>query len=193
MPHRNVMAVMLAAALLGAASPAVFAANNSPKQNKPCLAVVVGSPQQQGNGGDDDEREFESGVLAFPATKVTDIEFAIVFSQQVATQFTNVHVVEFRVFTPSGNPYQSLTIPITIDPRRAGERHRVPGYPDLVPVQVLKRISHGNGNGLFAKVTLPVAGTPIVSNSLYGTWKADALVEEQTSACGTPALFTISR
>lgn len=193
MPHRNVIAAVLAAALLGAAVPAVFAANNNPKANKQCLAVVVGSPQQQLGKGNDDESEFESGIVAFPATKVTDIEFAIVFSQQVASQFTNVHVVEFRVFTPTGNLYQSLSIPITNDPSRAGERHRIPGYPDLVPLQVLKRISHGNGNGFFAKVTVPVAGTPIVSNSLYGTWKADALVEEETAACGTPALFTISR
>lgn len=193
MPHRKIIAAVFAVALLGAAVPAVFAANNNSKSNKPCLAVVVGSPQQLGQGNDDDEREFESGIVTFPATKVTDIEFAIVFSQQVASQFTNVHVVEFRVFTPTGNLYESLSIPITIDARRAGERHRVPSYPDLVPLQVLKRISHGNGNGFFAKVTLPVAGTPIVSNSLYGNWKADALVEEQTSACGTPALFTISR
>jgi len=194
MIHRFSTIAALAAAALIAAAPAAVAVNSKP--DKHCLAVVVGSPQQLGNGNgqkNDDEREFESGATTFAATNVTDIEFAIVFSPQVASQFSSVHLVEFRVFTPSGNLYESLSLPITTDAKRAGERHRVPGYPDLVPVQVLKPITHGNGNGLFAKVKLPVAGTPILSNSLYGTWKADALVEEQTTSCSTPASFTITR
>jgi len=162
--------------------------------DKRCLAVVVGSPQQLGNGNGkgNDEREFESGEVRFAATKVTDIEFAIVFSPPIAAQFKDAHIVEFRVYTPAGNLYESLSIPITTDSGKAGQRHRVPSYPDLVPIQVLKPINHGNGQGLFAKVTIPIAGTPIVSNSLYGTWRAEALVEEQTTACGTPATFTIT-
>lgn len=164
------------------------------KPDKSCLAVAVGSKQalsQKGNN--DDEREFEGGVAAFSATKVVDIQFAIIFSNQVAKQFANAHDVEFRVYTPLGNLYQSITIPITNDPKRAGERHRVPGYPDLIPVQVLQTINHGGGRGSFATVTLPVAGTPIVSTSLYGQWRAEALVEDEIAPCAQPAFFTITQ
>jgi len=158
------------------------------KPDKSCLAVAVGSKQAlSSHGNSDDEREFEGNVATFSATKVLDIQFAIIFSKQVAKQFANAHNVEFRVYTPQGNLYQSISIPITNDPDRAGERHRIPGYPDLVPVQVLQSINHGNGKGMFATVTLPVAGTPIVSTSLYGEWKADAVVEDEATPCSTPA------
>ena len=164
------------------------------KPDKSCLAVAVGSKQALSNkGNNNDEREFEGDVATFSATKVLDVQFAIIFSNQVAKQFSNAHDVEFRVYTPQGNLYQSITVPITNDPKRTGERHRVPGYPDLVPVQVLQPIKHGNGNGLFATVTLPVAGTPIISNSLYGQWRAEALVEDEIAPCAQPAYFVITQ
>jgi len=164
------------------------------KPDKSCLAVAVGSKQAlSSHGNSDDEREFEGGVATFSATKVLDIQFAIIFSKQVAKQFANAHNVEFRVYTPEGNLYQSITIPVTVDPKRSGEKHRVPGYPDLVPVQVLQNINHGGGQGSFATVTLPVAGTPIVSTSLYGTWRAEALVEDEIAPCAQPATFVITQ
>ena len=164
------------------------------KPDKSCLAVAVGSKEALSNKGNNkDEREFEGGVTTFSATQVLDVQFAIIFSVQVSKQFSNAHNVEFRVYTPQGNLYQSITIPVTNDPKRAGERHRVPGYPDLVPVQVLQPINHGKGQGLFATVTLPVAGTPIVSNSLYGEWRAEALVEDEIAPCAQPATFVITQ
>jgi len=164
------------------------------KPDKRCLAVAVGSKQAlTSKGNNDDEREFEGGASSFSATKVLDIQFAIIFSKEIAKQFANAHNVEFRVYTPQGNLYQSITIPITNDPVRAGERHRIPGYPDLVPVQVLQSINHGNGKGMFATVTLPVAGTPIVSTSLYGEWRAEAVVEDEVTPCSTPATFVITQ
>jgi hypothetical protein len=45
---------------------------------------------------------------------------------------------------------------------------------------------------VFAEVTLPVAGTSIVSNSLYGEWTAEAVVEDEGAACAQPMTFTIT-
>jgi len=187
--NRTVWIAVFVAAML---VPPSFGAEKL-KADKSCLAVAVGSKQHlTSKGNNDDEREFEGGATSFSATKVLDIEFAIVFSTKVAEQFTNAHVVEFRLYTPQGNLYESLSIPITNSQSRAGERHRVPGYPELIPVQVLKSINHGGGRGLFAKVTVPVAGTPIVNNSLYGKWKAEAVVEDELAPCSIPATFTIT-
>ncbi len=167
---------------------------SAPKADKKCLAVVVGSPQSLSNKGNSAaEREFEGGIATFSATKVLDIEFAIVFAPSVANQFSNAHPVEFRVYTPQGNLYESISVPVTNDKKRAGEKHRVASYPDLIPIQVLQPITHGGGSGWFAHVTLPVAGTPIVSNSLYGTWSAEALVEDEVAPCSQRARFTMTQ
>jgi len=185
----SLMIVVIGAAV---AAPIVEAKD---KKDRSCLAVAVGSPQKDWSGGrDKDEREFGwPQPPSFSATSVLDIEFAIIFSKTVADQFQQIHVVEFRVYTPQGNLYEAISIPMTTDEKRAGEKHRVPGYPDLVPVQVLQPIRHGNGHGMYAKVKLPVAGTVILNNSLYGSWKAEALVEDEIAACAQPAVFTLTQ
>ena len=189
---RTAVAALLAAGALVATAP--LYAQKKPKPEHACIGVAVGSKQKLGkNGKDANEQEFENGIVSFSATKVLDVDFAVVFSPQVAAQFTNVHVVEFRLFTPQGNLYQSISIPMTSDAARAGQSHRVAGYPDLIPIQILQPINHGLGRGMMAKVTLPVAGTPIVSNSLYGTWTASAVVEDEVAPCSTPAQFTITQ
>lgn len=192
MKTRTAVAALLAAGVLAASMP--IYAQKKPKPEHACLGVAIGSKQKLGmKGKDANELEFENGINSFSATKVLDVDFAIIFSQQIAAQFTNVHVVEFRVYTPQGNLYQSISIPMTSDASKAGQRHRVAGYPDLIPIQVLQSINHGGGRGMMAKVTLPVAGTPIVSNSLYGTWTAAAVVEDEVAPCSTPAQFLITQ
>lgn len=190
MTKRQLLALVLAAAILHVA-PSASAKSN---KDRTCLSVVAGSLQKPWSGGRDaGERKFgRTEAAVFSATEVLDVDFAIVFSKTVAAQFTDVHMVEFRIYTPQGHLYESITIPMTADRRRAGERHRVPGYPDLVPVQVLESIRRGGGQGMFAEVTLPVAGTSIVSNSLYGKWKAEAVVEDEIAPCAQPVTFTIT-
>ena len=180
---KGAMTFLFVAAAMLIAAPQSRAA----KKDKSCLAVLVGSPQVE-------PRESKwSKNPSFSATNVIDVEFAILFSKSIAAQFDSVHMVEFRVYTPTGALYESIVIPMTTNQNRANERHRVPGYPDLVPVRVLESVNHGLGQGMFAKVKLPVAGTPIVSNSLYGAWKATALVEDEPSICAQPAEFTITQ
>jgi hypothetical protein len=191
MMKRTLFPTLVAVAVLNVAPPALAKSNN----DRSCVAVVAGSPQKPWNGGRDAGEKNYGKIEApvFSATEVIDVQFAIVFSKSVAAQFSGVHMVEFRIYTPQGHLYESITIPMTTNGRRSGERHRVPGYPDLVPVQVLQSITRGGGQGMFAEVTLPVAGTSIVSNSLYGEWKAEAVVEDEIAACAQPMTFTITQ
>ncbi len=182
----------------GLALTALAPAAQAAAPNRPCASIVVGSPQQlTGQGTDADEREFNRNDAAMPnfsATGVIDIEFAIVLAPGAAADYRGMHVVEFRTYTPRGNLYQSISIPFTTDPSRKGTSHRVAGYPDVLPVRVLKAIkTPGGGNGLIVKVTLPVAGTPILQNSLYGTWRAEALIDDDRVACSSPASFVITQ
>jgi hypothetical protein len=188
--ERSLLSIVVAATLLCIAPDAV-----AEKKDRSCIAVVAGSLQQPWSGGKD-EGEKKFGRLdapVFSGAKVINVEFAIIFSKKVAEQFAGVHVVEFRVHTPQGHLYQSLSIPMTNDSGLAGSRHPVPGYPDPMPVYVLKSIKRGNGQGMYAEVTLPVAGTSIVSNSLYGEWTAEAFVADEIGPCGQPASFTITQ
>lgn len=195
MIKRSLLSIAVAATLFNAAPDAMAPDKNDDKKDRSCLAVVAGSVQQPWNGGKNDaEKKFgRLEAPEFSAAAVLDVKFAIVFSKKVAEQFSGVHVVEFRVYTPQGHLYQSLSIPMTSDSGLEGQRHPVPGYPDPMPVQVLKPIHRGNGHGMFAEVTLPVAGTSIVGNSLYGDWKAEAFVADEIAPCGQQASFTITQ
>jgi hypothetical protein len=190
MIERSLLPIFVAATLLSIAPDAA-----ADKKDRSCLAVVAGSLQHPWTAGRDNaEKKFgRLDAPVFSAAQVIDVEFAIVFSKKVAEQFSGVHVVEFRVYTPQGHLYQSLSIPMTNDSRLAGERHPVPGYPDPMPVYGLTSIRRGNGQGMFAAVTLPVAGTSIVSNSLYGEWKAEAFVADEIAPCAQRASFTITQ
>lgn len=190
MIERTLIAAVLTAALLNVAPDAL-----AEKKDRNCIAVIAGSAQQLWSGGKD-AAEKKFGRLepaVFSAATVLDVDFAILFSKKVAEQFSGVHIVEFRVYTPQGHLYQSLSIPMTNDAHRAGERHAVPGYPDPMPVRVLHPIRRGNGHGMYAEVTLPVAGTSIVNSSLYGEWKAEAYVADEIRPCGQPATVTITQ
>jgi hypothetical protein len=190
MMKRALFPMLVVVVLLNVASPALAKSN----RDRSCLSLVAGSPQKTWSGGRDaaEKKYGKIEAAVFSATEVIDVQFAIVFSKTVAAQFSGVHMVEFRIYTPQGHLYESITIPMTTNSRRSGERHRVPGYPDLVPVQVLQSIKRGGGQGVFAEVTLPVAGTSIVSNSLYGEWTAEAVVEDEGAACAQPMTFTIT-
>jgi hypothetical protein len=74
--------------------------------------------------------------------------------------------LEFRVFTPRGFLYQSLAVAVAPQaPPRRGPARRVSG-------------------------TLLVAGTAITTNSLYGRWAVEALIDGQP--CATRTEFTLT-
>lgn len=145
-----------------------------------CVAVTVGSPQK--NGG-----RFDT---AFSATQVIDVDFSIVFTPGAAHQFAGDHLVEFRIYGPRGHLYQSMTIPFSADAAN-GRKVAVPSYPAPLESKTLAPTQYNGAQHMYVAATLPVAGTSIVTNGLYGAWSAQAYVDGDPVACSQAARFTI--
>ncbi len=108
--------------------------------------------------------------LTFSAEEVLDLEFQVSIPADASSAGQGL---ELKLFTPKGHLYQTLAVPT--QPQSAG----------TAPAP--KRRAR------FRTVTarLPVAGTTIVNNSLYGTWKAEAYVAGERTACAKARSFVI--
>ena len=148
-----------------------------------CVGVAISSDQSDGG---------KFGTT-FSATQIVDVDFSILFPPGVAKQFAGDHLVEFRIFTPRGGLYQSVTIPFTSDTNRAGQLIHVEGYPDPQALHLLGDVTYNNAKHSRVFVRLPVAATPIITNSLYGTWSAGAYVDGDAISCSKPASFVITQ
>ena len=167
--------LILSIALLAAAVPALA-------QQGGCVAIAVSSEQKGGGKFD----------TSFSATRVIDIDFSVVFTPGAAKRFLDGnHLVEFRILTPRGHLYQSMTIPFTADAKRKGAKVKVEGYPDPMAVRTMDDVVFDKGNHVRVSTRMPVAGTPIIWSSLYGTWTAQAFVDGESVPCAKGAAFTI--
>jgi len=147
-----------------------------------CLTVAASSAQQH------------AGAFAgrFQATQVLDVDLSVLFSARAAGRLAGDHVVEVRVYTPKGNLYQSIELPFTADSGRRNQERRLPGHPEPLALRGLAAATLNRSLFFAVKATLPVAGTPILNNSLYGQWTAEAFVDGASAACGPKGTFTIS-
>lgn len=148
-----------------------------------CVGVNFSS-DQKGRG------KFDS---TFSATEIIDVDLSVLFPPGVAAKFAGDHTVEVRIYTPRGHLYQSMAVPFTSDPSNKGKHVSVSGYPQQLETQLLQEVTTSNGKQLRVFVQLPVAGTPIVSNSMYGTWSAQAYVDDAPVACSKPSHFQITQ
>jgi hypothetical protein len=105
--------------------------------------------------------------LTFSAAEVLDLEFQIV----IRTDALAGRGLELKVLTPKGHHYQTLALPAPSegsDPAKRRSRYRT------------------------VTARLPVAGTTIVNNSFYGTWKAEAYFAGERIACAKARSFVIN-
>ena len=100
--------------------------------------------------------------------------------------------MELKIYTPHHFLYQSTAIPFTYDGNGKGRQRKLQGYPLPLNVRVLAPVSWAKGKALGTSVRFPVAGTLIMSNSLYGIWSAEAFVDGDALRCAAPATFTIA-
>jgi hypothetical protein len=77
----------------------------------------------------------------------------------------DAHLVTFHVYTPKGHLYQEI--------------------------QVVHRPSAGRRAA--AKGSLPVAGTAIAANSLYGRWSVVPHLDGSSQPCAAASVFTIAK
>ena len=122
----------------------------------------------------------------FSATGILDLDFKVRFRRLPEGD----HLLRLRILTPNGHLYQELTQPFTTDATARGVSRRVDGFPRPLSVAVIDPAG-ARATLPKLKVRWPVAGTPIVHSSLYGTWTVEAYVDDSPQTCGRSATFRI--
>jgi hypothetical protein len=141
-----------------------------------CVAIRITSPQQT---------ETKGGRGPFSATQILDIRFGTILRRE----FPGPHVLGLRLVTPRGHLYQTLTVPFTASGQSRGER-LVDGYPRPMREQETRPVSDEGSAAFELVATLPVGGTAITTNSLYGEWRVEPLLDG--APCGNAAPFQIN-
>jgi hypothetical protein len=142
----------------------------------PCTRILAKSAEE--NGG--------AWSTSFHASRTTDLTVAVFFPKA----FQGEHELELRFYTPRGNLYQSIRVPIA-EPGRKAENRPVKGYPMAIR-QVVPKPEAYLGTAFFSvEIPFPVGGTLISTNSLYGQWRIEALVDQDKKPCGKPAYLQI--
>jgi len=121
----------------------------------------------------------------FHTRQVLDLNLSVVFPSD--RQFLAGETIVLRFFTPTGHIYQEMTIPVGLPGTTPRERE-LTGYPfpvaEATPRERFLRTEAG-GEWILAVAAppLPIAGTSITNNSLYGVWRAEAWSQGSSRAC----------
>lgn len=99
----------------------------------------------------------------FSASRVYDLHFRTILGGTP----DGPHLLELRLYTPNGHLYQVLSVPFT-------GRHGARREPS-------------------ASATLPVAGTAIMTSSLYGRWRVEPHLDGSPVPCGRSRGFVIEQ
>jgi hypothetical protein len=125
------------------------------------------------------------------ATKTLDAGVVVQFTPGHARQLADEdHWVEIRFFGPQGYLYESRKVPLTSDAQQTSGTKHFPGYARPIARRLVK--ASKPGSDLEASILLPVAATSIVTNAMYGTWRAEAYVDDAAEPCAA-VTFTISQ
>lgn len=138
---------------------------------KACTALVI--------TGDDDGLGRASPV--FSARETLDITLRMVFPATLRPEPDDA--VRVVMTTPNGFTFQELEFPIVAPGSKEIDRP-VPGY--LFPVKTLRLAASTDGKGEPAQIVtleVPVGGTAMTENGLYGTWTVVARIGDSRS-CG---------
>jgi hypothetical protein len=154
---------LLATSLLVAAflAPEALAAERSAA----CTSILVGAPDAPAATTRRSRKK-----PAFSASQILDLELSVTLSRAARDAGT----VDLKIYTPKGHLYQTITVPVASDEAKQNESS-----------------GRRQSKRSFAVATLPVAGTTIVTSSLYGTWRVEAHLDGGTSPCGRAQQFTI--
>jgi hypothetical protein len=113
---------------------------------------------------------------AFSATEILDLKFSVFFPGP--QRYPLPASLDVKVFTPTGHLYQDIVVPVAAEGSTELTR-AVRGHPFGLKVRrATKRV--------VVVPPFPVAGTSIVSSSLYGKWRVVAWPEGADSPCVTP-------
>ena len=115
----------------------------------------------------------------FSAVETTDILLNTVFPRPLKGE----HVLSLKLYTPNGYLYRQIDVPVAADTGRAPEGRRVERYPYPVK-QEFPRMHKINGEELqVVAVNFPVAGSNIMTSSLYGRWVVKVFLDGEAPPC----------
>ena len=123
---------------------------------------------------------------SFSAARSADLIFHVLFDRSLDEE----HVVTLKVFTPNGHLYRRFDVPLSSGNGNPSESARhLPGYPYPVPVHATRTVMAGGRKFESVDVSFPVAGSTIVTSSLYGRWAVEVYLDGAADPCGKPTFF----
>lgn len=190
-------AVLMLALSLGFPGPSTLASAQSERARSRddargevtgrCVAVRVFAPEKRGERRRRQER--------FSATEILDLEIRVLFPESLDGE----HRLDVKLYTPDHQLYQVLTVPFQADPATASSasshrdrRRKLADYPRPLREEMSRPEHEGRRRYQAVSARLPVAGTSIVTGSLYGTWTAVAYLDESSESCVSPRTFSIT-
>jgi hypothetical protein len=160
-----------------AGPPTVAAASAAAAPRGPsCVAVEVASPQDLSRPG---------RVPEFSASAIIDLRLTAALQRPGERG-----VVKLKLFTPQGHLYQTLAVPFVTGGGGAPQARHVDGSSRSVLEQ--RAVPAAAGADYRVEARLPVAGTLIVSEGLFGRWTVEPWLNEDTRPCLAARPFVIN-
>jgi hypothetical protein len=129
----------------------------------------------------------------FSARDVIDLEFRA----RVRAARGSDHRLQLKLYAPQGHLYQVLTISFSLPAGQPG-RGRLDGPQSVartgVPAATAEArvVTRSSSRVAVLSKKLPVAGTLITNNSLYGRWRVVPFLDEAPGPCGPSRTFVIN-
>ena len=126
------------------------------------------------------ERGLTESHGRFSTADTTDLVFNLLFHEALREE----HVVTLDVYTPNGHLYRRLGVPVAPAGEKAlGRERRLPGYPHPVTVRTPRTTTLKSSRYSVVEVLFPVAGTAIVTSSLFGRWQIEVFLDGGPKPC----------
>ena len=168
------------------------------------LLTVTSAPAQTGPEGDATAKSLKSPCpkvafssvekpqakrRTFSAARSADLIFHVLFDPGLDEE----HVVTLKVFTPKGHLYRRFDVPVAPEAEKneheTGHTRRLPGYPYPVKVRNTKTVKAGKKEYETVDIAFPVAGSAVITSSLYGRWNVEVFLDGAADPCGKPTFF----
>jgi hypothetical protein len=168
------LSALVAFGLAGPPAAAVPPAAGS--RGPSCVALEVASLQDTSRQG---------RVPEFSASTIIDVRFTVLLRGVV-----DHGLLKLKVFTPQGYLYQTLSVPFAAGPGAVPQARHVDGSSRSVLEQRAAPAAAGADYRVEAR--LPVAGTLIVSEGLFGRWTVEPWLDGASAACRAGRPFVIN-
>ena len=165
------------------------------------VLAAVQAPAQTGPEGDASAKASKSQCpkIAFSSVEKPQamgrkfsaaLSADLIFHVQFDGSLDKDHVVTLKVFTPNGHLYRRYDVPVASGTKKRSEVSRsLPGYPYPVLVKESRTVKVNGRKFESVDVSFPVAGSTIVTSSLYGRWNVEVSLDGAADPCGKPTFF----